>query len=255
MEILGIDIGGSGIKGAPVDIATGRLTAERFRLPTPQPATPKAVSKVVAEVARHFDWHAPIGITFPAVVQNGITLSAANVSKKWIGAPARQLLAAATGCPVVVLNDADAAGIAEVSFGAGKDRRGTVMLLTLGTGIGSVIFVDGVLVPNTELGHLEMRGMDAEDFASDRIRKVEGLSWKKWGKRVDKYLAMLERLFSPDLFIIGGGVSKKFEHFSAQLKRRAPVVAAELRNEAGIVGAALAAQPLLEATPDDALAG
>ncbi len=255
MEILGIDIGGSGIKGAPVDTETGQLTAERFRLPTPQPATPKAVSTVVAAVARHFDWRAPIGITFPAVVQNGVTLSAANVSKKWIGAPARQLLADATGCPVVVLNDADAAGIAEITFGAGKDRRGTVMLLTLGTGIGSVIFVDGVLVPNTELGHLEMRGMDAEDFASDRIRKVEGLSWKKWGKRVDKYLAMLERLFSPDLFIIGGGVSKKFENFSAQLKRRVPVVPAELRNEAGIVGAALAAQSLLEAASDDALAG
>lgn len=244
MEILGIDIGGSGIKGAPVDTETGQLTAERFRIPTPQPATPKAVAKTVAAIARHFEWNAPIGITFPAVVQNGVTLSAANVDKKWIGAPAAQLLTESTDCPVVVLNDADAAGVAEMRFGAGRDQRGEAMILTLGTGIGSAIFVDGVLVPNTELGHLEMRGMDAEDYASDRIRKAEDLGWKKWGKRVDEYLAMLERLFSPDLFIIGGGVSKKFNKYAVQLKRSVPVVPAELRNEAGIVGAALAAQSL-----------
>ncbi len=241
MEILGIDIGGSGIKGAPVNVKTGQLTAERFRLPTPQPATPKAVGKIVAKVARHFDWRAPVGITFPAVVQNGITLSAANVDEKWIGAPAEKLLAKATGCPVRVLNDADAAGIAEMTFGAGKGHRGEVMILTLGTGIGSAIFVNGVLVPNTELGHLEMNGLDAENYASDRIRKEKNLDWKKWGKRVNKYLALLERLFSPDLFIIGGGVSKKFERYAEFLTPRAPVVPAKLRNEAGIVGAALAA--------------
>ncbi len=248
MEILGIDIGGSGIKGAPVNVETGQLTAERFRLPTPQPATPKAVSKIVAKVARHFNWHAPIGITFPAVVQNGITMSAANVDERWIGAPAQQLLAKATGCPVLVLNDADAAGIAEITFGAGKEHPGTVMILTLGTGIGSAIFVNGVLVPNTELGHLEMGGMDAEDYASDRVRKTENLSWKRWGKRVNKYLALLERLFSPDLFIIGGGVSKKFERYAEFLTPHAPVMPAELRNEAGIVGAAMAAAILAKDT-------
>ncbi len=246
MDILGIDIGGSGIKGAPVDVETGQLTAARFRLPTPQPATPKAVSKVVAKVVRHFKWHAPIGITFPAVVQTGVTLSAANVDKKWIGAPAQQLLADATGCPVLILNDADAAGIAEMTFGAGKNQSGEVMILTLGTGIGSAIFVNSVLVPNTELGHLEMGGVDAEDYASDRIRKTEDLNWKKWGKRVNKYLTVLERLFSPDLFIIGGGVSKKFERYAEFLTSRVPVVPAELRNEAGIVGAALAAKSLVD---------
>lgn len=251
MEILGIDIGGSGIKGAPVDVTTGQLTAERFRLPTPQPATPKAVSKIVAKVARHFDWHAPIGITFPAVVQNGITMSAANVDKSWIGAPAETLLAEATGCPVRVLNDADAAGIAEMTFGAGKGQSGEVMILTLGTGIGSAIFVNGVLVPNTELGHLEMNGLDAEDYASDRIRKEKDLNWKKWGKRVNKYLAVLERLFSPDLFIIGGGVSKKFDRYAEFLMPRVPVVPAELRNEAGIVGAAMAASSLAMAETDE----
>ena len=250
MEILGIDIGGSGIKGAPVDVTTGQLTTERFRLPTPQPATPKAVSKIVAKVARHFEWHAPIGITFPAVVQNGVTMSAANVDKKWIGAPAEKLLAEATRCPVRLLNDADAAGIAEMTFGAGKGHGGEVMILTLGTGIGSAIFVNGVLVPNTELGHLEMGGMDAEDYASDRIRKTEDLSWKRWGKRVNKYLAVLERLFSPDLFIIGGGVSKKFERYAEFLTPRAPVVPAELRNEAGIVGAAMAAAALAQGETD-----
>lgn len=248
MEILGIDIGGSGIKGALVDVENGQLTAERFRIPTPQPSTPKKVAKVVAKIAAHFEWeNAPIGCTFPAVVQNGVTLSAANVDSAWINAPAQTLLSEKTGSPVLLLNDADAAGVAEMAFGAGKTERGVVMMLTFGTGIGSAIFYNGQLLPNTELGHLELRGEDAEDWASDRARKADDLSWHRWGKAVDAYLAHLERLFSPDLFIVGGGVSKKFDKFSAQLHRRARIVPAQMRNEAGIVGAAMAAKTLLTA--------
>ncbi len=252
MEILGIDIGGSGIKGAPVNMETGELTAARFRLPTPQPSTPNAVGDVVAAVARHFNWQGPIGCTFPAVIQNGIVLSAANVNKAWLGAPGEELLAQKTGCPLILLNDADAAGIAEMAFGAGQGHRGVVMILTLGTGIGSAIFTNGHLVPNTELGHLKLKGKDAEAWASDRVRKSKDLDWKKWVYRVDKYLARLETLFSPDLFIIGGGVSKRHKKFLPFLKRRTPVVPAQLLNEAGIIGAALAASKLLVApSPTD----
>lgn len=244
MRILGVDVGGSGIKGAPVNVKKGQLTEDRYRIPTPQPSVPGAVGDVVAEIARYFDWHDPIGIDFPAVIRNGVAYTAANVDESWIGTDARSLFEQKTGCPVVVLNDADAAGLAEMQFGAGRGRMGTVIVLTLGTGIGSAVFVDGVLVPNTEFGHLEIREKDAEDRASDRIRQEKDLSWKKWAKRINEFLYHLDVLFSPDLYIIGGGVSKKHEKYFRYLEAGADIVPAQLLNEAGIVGAALAAQGL-----------
>ncbi len=237
---LGIDIGGSGIKGAVVNLADGELVVERYRLDTPQPATPAAVAEVVGEVVRHFDWHGPLGCTFPAVIKDGIALSAANVDKSWIGTDADTLFEQSTGCPVTVMNDADAAGIAEMTFGAGKEQAGVVFMITLGTGVGSALFYRGVLVPNTELGHLEIRGKDAEKRSSSRAKEEHHWSWKKWAKYLDEHLAVLEMLFTPDLFIIGGGVSKESDKFIPRLKRRARVVPAEFLNEAGIVGAALA---------------
>lgn len=242
--ILGIDIGGSGVKGAPVDVTSGALQQERHRIPTPQPATPEAVARTVGELARHFSWQWPIGCTFPAIVKNGYALSAANVDPGWVGVNADQVFSEQTGNPVTVLNDADAAGIAEMRFGAGKGQLGVVMLLTFGTGIGSALFYRGMLIPNTELGHLELRGKDAEDRASDRVREQKNLDWAEWAKRVDEYLLHVERLFSPDLFIIGGGVSKKFDKFAPHLHTQAPIVAAALLNNAGIVGAAMAAASL-----------
>lgn len=244
MHIVGIDVGGSGIKGAPIDLSTGALTQERFRIPTPQPATPKAVADVVAEIVDHFgEEEGPIGATFPARVKDGVTLTASNVDDEWIGTDAAALFEDRTGRPVTVLNDADAAGVAEVRYGAGKGRRGLVMMLTFGTGIGSALFYDGELVPNTELGHLELNGMKAEWYAADRIRKEEDLSWSQWAGRVQEYLAHVEFLFAPDLIIIGGGVSKpkKTKKYLDRLDTQAPIVPAELRNEAGIIGAALAA--------------
>lgn len=242
MQILGIDIGGSGIKGAPVDTDTGRMLAERHRLPTPPKAKPEAVAVVVAKIAGTFDWHDPIGCGFPGVVRNGVTLSAANVHNKWIGLNAVELFSAATGCPVSVVNDADAAGLAEINFGAGKGHPGVVLMVTIGTGLGSALFIDSRLVPNTELGHLEMGGADAEASASDAARQRQKLSWKKWSERLDQYLLMLERLFSPDLFILGGGVIKNQERFLSLLTIQTPVVPAQMGNNAGIIGAALAAR-------------
>ncbi len=245
MHILGIDIGGSGIKGALVDVKTGELVTERHRIPTPQPATPDTVAEVVAEIVKHFDYDGPVGCTFPAVVKGGVALSAANVDDAWIGIDAEGLFQEKANQRFLVMNDADAAGIAEFTFGAGHGHAGTVIVLTFGTGIGSAIFVNGHLVPNTEFGHMELKGQDAEDYAADRIRKDEDLSWKKWSKRVSKFLAAMDQLFSPDLYIIGGGVSKKHEKFFHRLKTETPVAAAALKNEAGIVGAALAAANLL----------
>ena len=251
MEILGVDIGGSGIKGAPVDVRKGVLTAKRHRIPTPQPSTPDAVAETVAQIVGHFGWNGPVGCTFPAVVKKGVTYSAANVDASWVGTNGRKILKKVTGCPVVLLNDADAAGIAEMRFGAGRKRRGVVFLLTFGTGIGSALFVDGSLMPNTELGHMQIicdsGGMqEAEDYASDRARKADGLAWIEWAARVNEYLDILDALFSPDLFILGGGVSKKHRKFLPLLKTRAEVVPAQLLNEAGIVGAALAARKLVK---------
>jgi len=240
--VLGIDIGGSGIKGAPVDVRNGTLTAERFRIPTPQPSTPDAVAEVVADIARHFSWQGAIGCTFPAIVKHGVVHSAANVDKRWIGEDAAHHFSQSTGCPTMILNDADAAGIAEIRLGAGREQRGVVMVLTFGTGIGSALFIDGTLVPNTELGHLDLGDHhNVETWAAARVRKEEDLSWKKWAKRVERYLEHLEALFSPDLFIIGGGVSKKRDKFFELLDLHTPCTAAEMQNEAGIIGAAMAA--------------
>lgn len=239
--ILGIDIGGSGVKGAPVDVQTGELTAERLRIETPKPSTPDAVAKVLATIAQHFAWTGPIGATMPGVVKNGTLLTAANIDKRWIGTNANEVFGRATGCPVNVINDADAAGIAEMRFGAGAGRKGVVIMITLGTGIGCAVFNDGVLLPNTELGHLEIKGRDAESRASARVREEQDLSFRRWGKRVDAYLDRIDALLWPDLIIIGGGVSRKASKFFPYLSTRAELVAAKLENEAGIVGAALMA--------------
>ena len=246
-KILGIDIGGSGIKGAPVNIKKGELIGDRQRVPTPQPSTPDAVGDAVVELLKHFRWKGPIGCAFPAIMKGGIAYSAANVDKSWIGTNAEALLERKTGCPVHIINDADAAGIAEMRFGAGRGRSGVVFVLTLGTGIGSAVFVDGVPMPNTELGHLMMRTrshdtVEAELYASERMRGEADLGWGEWAGRVNEYLLTVEALFSPDLFILGGGVSRQHDKFLPLLNTRTPVVPAELRNEAGIVGAALAAR-------------
>ncbi|MFD7746299.1 polyphosphate--glucose phosphotransferase [Streptomyces sp. NPDC059698] len=242
MEIFGVDIGGSGIKGAPVDLDRGDLAQERHKVLTPHPATPDGVAGCVAEVVGHFDWSGPIGVTFPGVVTDGITRTAANVDKGWIDTDARALLAERIGQPVTILNDADAAGVAEMTFGAGKGRTGTVILLTFGTGIGSAVFTDGKLVPNTELGHLELHGHEAEKHASTKAKDDGDLSWQHWAHRVQKYLLHVEMLFSPELFIIGGGVSRKADKFLPLIEKvRAEIVPAQLQNNAGIVGAAMAA--------------
>ena len=239
MDILGIDVGGSGIKGAPVDTKTGQLRAERIRIKTPKEAEPQPVAEVVAQIVQAFDWKGPIGVGFPAPIKTGIAMMAANISKTWIGLNVEQLFTDTTGCPCKVGNDADVAGLAEMTFGAGKGRAGTVIMLTLGTGIGTAIFHNGNLLPNTEFGHLEMEGQDAESGASDAAREREDLSWKKYAKRLNKYLLAMERLFWPDLFIVGGGISKKHEKFLPLLTLQTEVVPAQLQNEAGIVGAAL----------------
>ncbi|MEU9129009.1 polyphosphate--glucose phosphotransferase [Kitasatospora sp. NPDC048540] len=240
--VFGVDIGGSGIKGAPVDLERGALAQERHKVLTPHPASPESVVAAVAEVVGHFGHQGPVGLTFPGVVVGGQTRTAANVDKRWIGEDAAGLFSDALGLPATVLNDADAAGLAELTYGAGHGRGGVVLVLTFGTGIGSALFVDGALVPNTELGHLELRGKDAEHRAASAARERHDLSWPQWAERVDEYLGMVERLFSPELIIIGGGVSRKHEKFLPLLTRReAEVVPAELRNDAGIVGAAMAA--------------
>lgn len=239
MEILGIDVGGSGIKGAPVNIETGQLTADRIRIKTPKNAEPQPVAEVVARVAQAFDWKGPIGIGFPAPIRSGIAMMAANISEKWVGVNTEQLFTEATGCPCKVGNDADVAGLAEMKFGAGKGRAGTVIMITLGTGIGTAIFTQGQLLPNAEFGHLEIDGQDAEARASDAARKREDLSWKKYAKRLNRYLKTMESLFWPDLYIIGGGISKEHAKFIPLLTLQTEVVPAQFQNEAGIVGAAL----------------
>ncbi|WP_269286873.1 polyphosphate--glucose phosphotransferase [Streptomyces antarcticus] len=244
MQIMGVDIGGSGIKGAPVDLDRGDLAQERHKVLTPQPATPEGVAGCVAEVVRAFSWTGPVGVTFPGVVTGGVTRSAANVDKSWVGVDAAALFSRELdGLPVTVLNDADAAGVAEMTYGAGRGRGGTVILLTLGTGIGSALFTDGRLVPNTELGHLELKGHDAEKRASVKAKEDGDLSWEHWAQRLQKYLEHVEMLFSPDLFILGGGVSRKPEKFLPFIEGvRAEIVPAKLQNNAGIVGAAMAAK-------------
>jgi len=242
MAILGIDIGGSGVKGAPVDTVRGEFLAERYRVVTPQPSDVTSVVEAVAEVAAQFSGFDRVGITFPGVVVDGVTRTAANVDKSWLDAPAAQLFSDRLGRPVSVLNDADAAGVAEVAFGAGRDQSGLIMMLTFGTGIGSALFLDGKLIPNTEFGHIEIDGKDAETRASDRAREVDDMSWEKWAARVQDYLRAVEALLSPRLFIIGGGVSKKSDRFFPLIDIRTPMVPATLLNNAGIIGAAVTAE-------------
>jgi polyphosphate glucokinase len=242
---FGVDIGGSGIKGAPVDLVAGSFAGERVRIPTPEQSTPANVARVVAQVVQSFDLPAdlPVGVTFPAVVQHGVARSAANVDKSWIGTNIEEVVGEALGRPVIAVNDADAAGYAESVFGAGRGAHGVTLMTTLGTGIGTAMVVEGILVPNLELGHLEIDGHDAETRASDAVRDREGLSWEKWAKRLQRYYSVLEALLWPDLIVVGGGVSKHHQEFLPLLKLRTPIVPAQLRNAAGIVGAgALAAR-------------
>jgi polyphosphate glucokinase len=243
MAVLGIDIGGSGIKGAPVNIETGEFLEDRYRIPTPSPSKPEPVIKVIQEIVDHFNWDGEIGVGFPGVVRHGVIGTAANVSNAWIGKNLSMMLGEATGNHTIVLNDADAAGLAEMRFGCGKKYEdGYVLFLTIGTGIGSALFVKRELWPNSELGHLKIRGKDAEKRAGDGVRKDKDLSWKRWGKKLSQVLQVYDFLLSPDVIILGGGVSKKFDKYGKYLKKiGAEVIPAELRNQAGIVGAAIAA--------------
>ncbi|TFG95663.1 MAG: ROK family protein [Calditrichales bacterium] len=238
MEVLGIDIGGSGIKGAPVDIETGKLTANRYRIPTPDPATPEAIAKTVHKIVKHFKWQGAVGCGFPAAIYGKRVSTASNIDAEWIGKNVSKLFSKTTGLETVVVNDADAAGLAEMAFGAGKGHQGVVFVITVGTGLGTAAFTNGHLFPNMELGHLEMNGKIAELYASDAIRRKEDLSWKKWSKRFNQYLERIEDLFWPDMIILGGGISKKTEKYFHLLETRAELVPAQLLNEAGIIGAA-----------------
>jgi polyphosphate glucokinase len=239
---FGIDVGGSGIKGGIVDLQTGQLVGERVKLPTPRPATPKAVAETIAAVVNEFGWTGPLGVTYPGVVTHGIVRTAANVDKKWIGTNAGDMISSAlSGQQVTVLNDADAAGLAEERYGAGRDATGVVVLLTFGTGIGSAVIHNGILLPNTEFGHIEVGGKEAEHRAASSVRDRRGWSFKKWAKQVTKVLVAIEDAMSPELFIAGGGISRKADQWVPLLKNRTPVVAATLQNSAGIVGAAMAA--------------
>jgi polyphosphate glucokinase len=243
MLILGVDIGGSGIKGAIVDTVKGELVTDRHRIETPQPATPEAIAAALAQLVIHFNWHGPVGCGFPAAIQHGIARTAANISPSFIGTHVDKLFTEATKCPCYSLNDADAAGMAEMHFGEGAGQSGVVLLVTIGTGLGTVLFTDGKLLPNTELGHLYLKnGKKAEHFASGAVRKTEDLSWNRWGKRFNKYLTMMEELFWPDLIILGGGASQKFDKFKEKITVEAPVKPAAFLNQAGIVGAALHAK-------------
>lgn len=241
-HVLGIDIGGSGIKGAPVDLENGAFAAERKRIDTPEESTPEAVAGIVAKIAEKFAGDigpdTPVGITVPAVVSHGVVRSAANIDRSWIGTDAESLFGRALGRRVIVVNDADAAGAGEMHYGAGRGSDGTVLVTTLGTGIGSALFLGGELLPNTELGHLEIDGHDAETQAANSAREEEDLSWEEWALRLQRYYGHVEDLLWPDLIIVGGGVSKKSEKFLPQLHLRAPIVPAQLRNDAGIIGAA-----------------
>jgi polyphosphate glucokinase len=238
---FGIDVGGSGIKGAIVDLDTGQLIGDRVKLLTPQPATPAAVAKTIAEVVNAFGWTGPLGVTYPGVVTHGIVQTAANVDKAWIGTNVSDIISAELdGQDVTILNDADAAGLAEERFGAGKDRSGLVVLLTFGTGIGSAVIHHGRLIPNTEFGHLEVGGKEAEQRAASSVKEKNGWSYEKWTKQVTKVLVAIENAIWPDLFIAGGGISRKADKWVHLLENRTPVVPAALQNNAGIVGAAMA---------------
>ena len=239
---FGIDIGGSGMKAAVVDLDTGALASQRLRIPTPQPATPAAMAEVAAELVRLHGWSAPLGVGFPGVVHHGVVHAAANLDRSWAAVDADRLFTDACGFDVAMVNDADAAGLAEVRWGGARDVAGVVLVLTFGTGIGSGLFVDGILVPNTELGHLELDGRDAESHTAASVREREGLSWAEWTLRVQRYLRHVEMLLSPDLIVIGGGVSKMADRWLPTISIHTPIVAAAMANNAGIVGAALVAR-------------
>ncbi len=241
-KVLGIDIGGSGIKGAIVHTKKGKLLTERYRIPTPGKSTPENVAKVIKQITDHFNWKGAIGCGFPAVVQHGVARSAANIDDSWIGVNINELVTKETGCPTMAINDADAAGLAEMKFGAGKSHNGVVFLVTVGTGLGTVFFTRGKLLPNTELGHVLLNEQTAEEYASDAVRKRLDLTWEEWAGRFNEYLLYIEKLFSPDLFIIGGGASKKDDKYMDQFTVQAPIIPAKLLNHAGIVGAARAAR-------------
>lgn len=241
MQMFGVDVGGSGVKGAPVDLTTGKLVGERTRIPTPKPSTPAAVADAIVDIVGTHGWSGPVGVAVPSVVINGTVETAANIDPGWMGCNVADMLTGRLGTPVTVLNDADAAGLAEVTYGAAKGEQGVVILLTFGTGIGSAYLHRGQLIPNTELGHLIFKGQTAEHYAAGRLVKRGDLDIDWWAQRVDELLDYLDELFWPDLFVFGGGISKRFETYSHFFTTRAPIVPAVLRNQAGIVGAALAA--------------
>lgn len=241
MQVFGVDVGGSGVKGAPVDLATGKLVGERIRIPTPKPSTPEAVTDTIAEILAMHEWTGPVGVAVPGVVLNGVVKTAANIDRGWINVDAGTMLAHRFGMPVTVLNDADAAGLAEVTFGAAEGEPGVVILLTFGTGIGSAYLHEGRLIPNTEFGHLIFKGQEAEHYAAGRLAKRGALDIDTWARRADEVMSYIEKLFWPDVIVMGGGISKRFETYSHLLETRARLLPAMLRNQAGIVGAALAA--------------
>ena len=243
MQILGIDIGGTGIKTALVETTTGELIGERTRVATPRPATPQAIGATLKDVVKEHQWSGPIGIGFPAAIQHGVARTAANVDKSFIGLPIADYFSKQTGCPIYMANDADVAGLAEMRFGAGKDNPGVVLIITIGTGLGTALFSDGHLMPNTELGHVFLsNGIEAERYASEAVRVTKDLKWKEWGDRFNLYLTTMESLLWPDLIVLGGGVSDKLHKFSPMITTKVPVVAASFLNQAGIVGAALFAE-------------
>lgn len=237
---LGVDVGASGIKGALVNIETGELASERLRLETPEKSTPTAMAELFRQMTENFDYKGRVGVGFPSVVKNNKALTAANLDKSWIGTDIADTFSSVSGCEVFALNDADAAGAAEMAFGIGKGEQGTVVLVTIGTGLGTAIFLDGKLLPNSELGHFHLpNGKHAETYAANSAKKREGLSWKEWGNRFNEYLERLELFLQPDLIILGGGSSKKFEEYKDCLKIDTPIKSAHLRNHAGIIGAAV----------------
>ena len=245
MEILGIDIGASGMKGAIVDIEKGELLTERFRIETPRPATPGAMAAVIKKIVAHFKWNGPVGCGLPTAIKNGVALTESNLHKKWVGVNAEELFENETGLPFIVANDADVAGIAEMNFGAGKGKKGFVLIITVGTGLGCGAFYNGQLIPNFELGQMYYKKYkNVEKYAANSVRKNKNMSFKKWGKRFNKFLNYVDLILCPDLFIIGGGGSKYFEEFEEYLDMKVPTIQAETLNEAGIIGAAYAAKEL-----------
>ena len=248
MNILGIDVGGTGIKGAVIDTATGELIGERLRLESPRPATPESVGVAIRSLVEQHHWSDPVGIGFPAAIQHGVARTAANIDSSFIGLPVADYFSRQIGCPAYVANDADVAGLAEIRFGAGRGVAGVVLVVTIGTGLGTALFSDGHLLPNTELGHIRLDdGLEAERYASEAVRDAQQLKWKDWGDRFDRYLVAMEKLFWPDLIVLGGGASKKLHKFASQITVQAPVMPARFLNRAGMIGAARFAEEKLRA--------